>query len=73
MTVDEAFDYAELLINKFGSLEKALDAETVVHCRDCWVYHPDKGICNKPHESSRCRLPDEYCSDGRYYKRNKED
>lgn len=57
------------LVEKFGSLENALDAETVVHCRDCGIYKPDKGICNKPHESPRFRLPDEYCCDGRYYRK----
>lgn len=60
-------DYGKIL-DKFGSLEEALEAEKVTHCWECAMWKPERGICNKPYESMRARCPDEYCSDGRYYR-----
>ena len=73
ITNDAAIDYCELLIDKFGSLEDALKAEKVTHCWECAMWKPEKGICNKPYESMRARCPDEYCSDGRYYRKSDEE
>lgn len=60
------------ILDKFGSLEEALEAEKVTHCWECAMWKPEKGICNKPYESMRARCPDEYCSDGRYYRKSDE-
>lgn len=75
LTMVTILDQAQMLINKFGSLEAALDAEKVTHCWECAIWRPDKtqgdlvGICNKPCESMRWRCYDEYCYEGQYYKK----
>lgn len=69
MTILSTLDYAKLLTDKFGSLEEAMEAEKVVHCRDCGIWNSEKEICNKPCESMKWRRPNDYCSDGRLYER----
>lgn len=69
MTMFAILDYAQLLTDKFGSLEQALEAEKVVHCKDCGIWNSEKEICNKPCESMKWRRPDDYCCDGRLYER----
>lgn len=77
MTVLSTLEYSKLLTDKFGSLEEALEAEKVVHCKDCGIWKPDEtyetssellGICNKPGSDARYRCATEYCCDGLYYK-----
>lgn len=72
-TVLSTLEYSKLLTDKFGSFEEALNAEKVTHCWECAMWNPEKGICNKPYESMRARCPDEYCSDGRYYRKPDEE
>ena len=64
----DALDRMDQILEKFGTFDRVMAAEEVVHCRECAMWHPENGVCNKPHECMRCRFPDEYCSDGRYYK-----
>ena len=68
MTVLSTLDYAQLLTDKFGSLEQALEAEKVTHCWECGIWNPDKQICNKPCESMKWRGFEDYCCDGKYYR-----
>lgn len=33
------------IIQKFGSFDKVMAAETVVHCGECYFFDPDKSLC----------------------------
>lgn len=47
LTMFAILDYAKLLIDKFGSIEEALDAEKVTRCDDCYHYDMENLQCNR--------------------------
>ena len=64
MTILSTLDYAQLLEDKFGSLEQALDAEAVVHCKECVRWKSDKQYCDRPCMGKMFCPPEYYCGAG---------
>lgn len=65
MTVISTLEYSKLLTDKFGSLEEALEAEKVVHCRECYHYDPENLLCHRYGLEKPILMIDQgYCSCG---------
>lgn len=65
LTMFAILDYAQKLINKFGSLEAALDAEKVTRCDKCYYYDPENLLCNRYGLERPILMIDQgYCSCG---------
>lgn len=62
-TMFYVLDVAMLLEDKFGSLEQALDAEIVTHCRECVAYKTEEFTClGILGDENKVMLPDDHCS-----------
>ena len=62
-TMFYVLDMAVLLVEKFGSLEAALDAEKVTRCQDCIAYKSEEFTClGILGDENKVMLPDDHCS-----------
>lgn len=53
------------IIEKFGSFERAMAAENVVHCSECAFYDPENLLCDRYGlEKPAIMLGEGYCSCG---------
>ena len=63
--IKEILENYDQIIEKFGSFEQAMSAESVVHCKDCVFYNPDSLLCTHFMLSEPIiRIDQNYCSSG---------
>ena len=54
------------ILEKFGSFERAMAAENVVHCGECARYNAEKHFCSRPCMGAIFCPPEYYCGSGIY-------
>lgn len=53
------------LLEKFGTFERAMTAENVIHCGECAFYHPETLLCDRYGlEKPMLMIEQGYCSCG---------